>query len=235
MANEVHESIMTLSEVSRYLKLSEKTLLKMVRNGEIPCTKIGNQWRFMKEVLDDWLVTRMTSENRDALSHLGSQEYEVVLLSRLLEPRLILTDIAAAQREDVLRRFSELAEREGVVADGEELLRRLLERESLASTALGGGIALPHPRRSDPSLVQTPRVLVGVSPEGVEFNAFDGGRTYLFFVILSTNDALHLRVMSRLSSFLRDETLVRSLRECRDPADVKEKIVEKERRQIGGS
>ncbi len=235
MTQEEQSNIMTVAEVSRYLKLSEKTLLKMVRNREIPCTKIGNQWRFMKEVLDDWLVTRMTSESSANLSQLGSTEYEVILLSRLLDSSLILMDMQETDKEALLHRFGELAGREGVVTDGEELFRRLVERESLASTALGSGIALPHPRRPDPSLVKTPRLLVGVSEEGVEFNAFDGGKTHLIFVILATNDALHLRVMARLSSFLRDEKLVRGLRQSRDSDDLVRKIVEKERREIGGS
>lgn len=235
MANDQQESIMTLSEVSLYLKLSEKTLLKMVKNGEIPCTKIGNQWRFMKEVLDDWLVTRMSTESRGDLSRLVSPEYEVVLLSRLLSPRLIVTDIGDTVKEKVLERLARLAEAHDVVTDGEELLSRLLERESLASTAVGSGFAMPHPRRPDPALVKVPRLLVGVSSEGVAFNAYDGGKTHLFFLILSTNDALHLRVMSRLSSYLRDEELLRSLQGCREPAEVQQIIVEKERRQIGGS
>lgn len=235
MANEELSTIMTVPQVSRYLKISEKTVLKMVRNNEIPCTKIGNQWRFMKDVLDDWLVTRMTSQSEHDFSQLAGTEYQVVLLSRLLESRLILTGIEATEKGEVLRRFAELAAKERVVSDGEELLTRILERESLASTALDNGVALPHPRRPDPSLVQSPRLLVGISPEGIEFNAFDGGKTHLFFVILSTSDALHLRVMSRLSSFLRDQKLVKSLIATRDPGEVERKIVEKERQELGGS
>ena len=52
-------SIMTLREVAQYLGLHVMTVYKLTREGRVPAAKIGGQWRFKRDVLDDWLETQM--------------------------------------------------------------------------------------------------------------------------------------------------------------------------------
>ncbi len=47
--------IMTLREVARYLGLHVMTVYKLTREGRVPAAKIGGQWRFKRDVLDEWL------------------------------------------------------------------------------------------------------------------------------------------------------------------------------------
>lgn len=47
------KDIMKPEEAARYLRISKPTLYKLIRNGEIPAKKIGNQWRVSKTVLDE--------------------------------------------------------------------------------------------------------------------------------------------------------------------------------------
>ena len=51
--------IMTLREVAHYLGLHVMTVYKLTREGRVPAAKIGGQWRFKRDVLDDWLETQM--------------------------------------------------------------------------------------------------------------------------------------------------------------------------------
>jgi excisionase family DNA binding protein len=53
------ESIMTLREVAQYLGLHVMTVYKLTREGRVPAAKIGGQWRFKRDVLDQWLETQM--------------------------------------------------------------------------------------------------------------------------------------------------------------------------------
>jgi len=50
--------IMTIEEVAKYLRLHKSTIYRMVRLGEIPSSKIGNQWRFRKDVIDAWISNK---------------------------------------------------------------------------------------------------------------------------------------------------------------------------------
>ena len=52
-------SIMTLREVAKYLGLHVMTVYKLTREGRVPAAKIGGQWRFKRDVLDEWLEAQM--------------------------------------------------------------------------------------------------------------------------------------------------------------------------------
>ncbi len=53
--------IMTLNEVAKYLNIHVMTLYKLTREGRVPAAKIGGQWRFKRDVLDEWLEAQMRS------------------------------------------------------------------------------------------------------------------------------------------------------------------------------
>ncbi|HEB74922.1 MAG TPA: DNA-binding protein [Nitrospirae bacterium] len=48
-------AVLTIDELSTYLKIPKSTLYKLVREGKVPCQKIGRHWRFRKESIDRWL------------------------------------------------------------------------------------------------------------------------------------------------------------------------------------
>jgi len=49
------DEIMTVEELAGYLKTSVATIYKLAQEGKIPATKVGNQWRFRKEKIDEWM------------------------------------------------------------------------------------------------------------------------------------------------------------------------------------
>jgi PTS system nitrogen regulatory IIA component len=97
--------VLTLAEVAAYLKLSEKTLQKMVKNQEIPCAKVGSQWRFSKTVIDDWLRAQMRVIPQNDLSRLIEDEYDFVPLSRLFGEDSLIHDLKAGQNWRSLKKW----------------------------------------------------------------------------------------------------------------------------------
>ena len=51
--------IMTLQEVAKYLGLHVMTVYKLTREGRVPGAKIGGQWRFKRDILEEWLDAEM--------------------------------------------------------------------------------------------------------------------------------------------------------------------------------
>jgi excisionase family DNA binding protein len=49
---------LTLSEVARYLRVSKETIYKLAQASKIPASKLGNQWRFKQELVDQWMQTQ---------------------------------------------------------------------------------------------------------------------------------------------------------------------------------
>lgn len=52
------DSVMTIDELSSYLKVSKSTLYKLAQEGKVPGQKVGRHWRFHKAVIDQWLGGR---------------------------------------------------------------------------------------------------------------------------------------------------------------------------------
>jgi len=52
---------MTIKELAEYLQLEEHTIYKMARKGEIPAYKVAGQWRFKKEMREEWLEQKLVS------------------------------------------------------------------------------------------------------------------------------------------------------------------------------
>lgn len=59
--------IMTVEEVARYLRVTERTIYRLLRRGDIPATRVGRQWRFEKAFIDEWLRQNVTKKQAEVL------------------------------------------------------------------------------------------------------------------------------------------------------------------------
>ncbi len=55
MARSPTDTVMTIAELSKYLKISRSTLYKLAQEGKLPAQKVGRHWRFHRAVIDRWL------------------------------------------------------------------------------------------------------------------------------------------------------------------------------------
>ena len=58
--SEIPGAVLTVDELSDYLKIPKSTIYKVVREGKIPAQKIGRHWRFRKEAIDHWLENKQS-------------------------------------------------------------------------------------------------------------------------------------------------------------------------------
>ena len=104
---------------------------------------------------------------------------------------------------DALRVLSELLA-PALGCEGHMIEELLAERERLQSTGIGDGVAIPH--TSLEAAGRRAAALV-VSPQGIPFDAIDGGKVHIVLGVIGPKDATgeHLRVLARISRMLRDE------------------------------
>jgi PTS system nitrogen regulatory IIA component len=122
------------------------------------------------------------------------------------------TIVPALASRDKNAALEEMAEYLGAThhLDRNKVLKVLLERERISTTAIGEGVAIPHGKLNGVERV------VGVfarSPEGIDFASLDGARTHLFFVLVAPENAAadHLKALARISRLLKDEAFRRRL------------------------
>jgi nitrogen PTS system EIIA component len=133
----------------------------------------------------------------------------------LIRRDMVLSDLAADDKPSVIRELARhLAERTSSV-DEDDLSRVLIDREELASTAIGEGVAVPHGkmRRVDGIVA-----CLGRSRRGVDFGSMDGQPTHLFFVMVApeSSTGAHLKALARISRVFKDGQFRRRLLEAPD-------------------
>ncbi len=129
----------------------------------------------------------------------------------LLQDDLIIEDIAATDKNGVLREFARLLRVKGKIEDEEVLVRVLTEREAFGSTGIGDGVAIPHGK-----LGNVPGIIVafGRSKRGVEYQSLDAKPVFLFFLLVTPDDKPgdHLMTLARITRILKNTALRTSLR-----------------------
>jgi PTS system nitrogen regulatory IIA component len=120
-----------------------------------------------------------------------------------LQPDCVVANLDATTKPAVLAELSERLAKVVPNVDAPTLRRILEERELLASTAIGDGIAIPHGK------LDSVGHLVGVlgrAVKGIEFESIDGKPTHLVFMLVApaSSTGVHLKALARLSRLFRD-------------------------------
>ena len=126
-----------------------------------------------------------------------------------------------------------LASNTGLVYDEKALVEAVLAREELCTTALEGGIAIPHPRRPLPYAIADSILVVARASRGIVFGALDGKLTDLFFFVAAQDDHHHLHILARLCRMLHDDTWAAQLRAAKTANAMIELMKQRERELLG--
>jgi len=154
-------------------------------------------------------------------------------LLNVLREECIEVGVAAASKNDALRRIATLAKKSALLEALDEgaIYKALADREEMGSTAFGEGIAIPHCR-----LPGIDDFVVGVatSPEGVPFDALDGNPVNIFVFIIApereSNE--HIRLLSSISQVLRIPGALNELRGAGSPHAVRESVLRHTRDEV---
>ncbi len=142
-------------------------------------------------------------------------------ITDFLREKAISVDLAATDKEGVIREMVHLLVKAGEIksADEEKLVPILLARESLGSTGIGQGVGIPH-GKSD--CVRELVGAFGLSRRGVNFDSLDGELGHIFFLLVAPEDSAgpHLKALARISRLLKDRFFRESLKEAREEKQV---------------
>ncbi|MDR1925219.1 MAG: PTS sugar transporter subunit IIA [Planctomycetaceae bacterium] len=229
-------SNMTLGQLSRYLHLPEDQVRRLVDRGLIPSRRVGGELLISKDEVHRWLERRIGLSDDAELERVeraldGSvpvgEFEESVFVSRLFPEGSIIMPLEAKTRDSAIRSMVQTAMQTGLLWDETAMITAVKEREELHSTALDNGVAFLHPRRPMPGILGDTFLSLGVSQNGIPFGGVVGGSgrlTDVFFLICSTNDRIHLRILARLSRILATNNFLSNLREIHDENEIRELI-----------
>src|SRR3989338_1924118 len=102
-------------------------------------------------------------------------------ISEILDKRAIKIGLNTVTKEEALKELVEVLAQVEDIGDPKSIVKALVERESLGSTGIGQGIAIPHGKTDK---VKRLVAVLGVSGKGINFDALDGDSVYIFFLLV---------------------------------------------------
>ena len=137
----------------------------------------------------------------------------------ILVKEAVLLDLESDSKDGVLAELAGALGNAVASIDSDQLLQVLVERESLQSTGIGEGVAIPHGK-----IAGLDRLLASFArcKKGLDFDSIDGQPTQLFFLLVvpEHSGGQHLKALARISRFLRDGTFRDQLIDAEKPEDV---------------
>ena len=203
--------LMTTKELATYLRLNERTVLKLASGGEIPGVRLGTQWRFQRSVIDAWLEDRMLGFHGGQGRSLTLFDPATFSLCDCFAPEHIVLQVTSASVSGVLQELATRAAALGLVRDRTWFLGALVERENTLTSAVGSGVAFPHTLQRHPEQVVRPFLLLARSVPGIDFPSSDRIPVRILVVMGLMYDNLHLPWLTRLSSVLRQQDVQRDI------------------------
>lgn len=225
------DAFFDVDSLAAYLHMMPAKVARLADRGRLPGRRVGGKWRFSKAEIHHWLEERMGLSDDSELAKMegilersaGPDENELVRIADLLPVDAIAIPLGAKTRTSVVDRMTGLAAATGLLWDPAKMAAAVREREAMHSTALDNGVALLHARRPMSNILSEAVLALGSVPSGVPFGG-DKGLTDLFFLICSTSDHEHLRILARISRLISDATFLDELRDVPDATAAHELI-----------
>jgi nitrogen PTS system EIIA component len=192
-----------IKDICSLLNVSERTVYRWIKTGNIPHYKLNEQYRFNRVEILEWATAHKIAVSPDIFAE--PESGDLPSLSKAIEAGGIHYRVSGRDKESVLHSIVKQMRLPEEV-DVDFLLQVLLARESLGSTAIGDGIAIPHPRSPIVLHVSKPIVSLSFLETPIDFDAPDAKPVSIIFTIVSPTIRAHLHLLSRLAFALKDES-----------------------------
>ncbi len=185
-------------DVATLFGVPEKRIQEWIKEKGLPTHRIGGQHRFNRAELLEWSTARQVPLATEIFAEPEDGSMRLPSVADALQMGGVFHLDGVSDRLSVLQAIIRNMPLPPDT-DREFLLEMFLARETLASTGIGDGVAIPHVR--NPVILQVPRALITLSllAEPIEFGALDGKPVHSFFSMISPTVKTHLHLLSRLA------------------------------------
>jgi PTS system nitrogen regulatory IIA component len=189
------EMELKIKDVAQLISVSEKTIYRWIVENKIPAYRVNHQYRFNKDEINNWIL----NNKLNALKNHPEKEAVPTPSSiyDLFKHGGIYYKIEGETVETVLRNSIEVISVPPCITRT-KLYEAILDRERLMSTAVGNGIAIPHPRESIVTSVQDQSISLCFLNTKIDYSSLDGEAVNILFFILTSNPKNHLEILYKI-------------------------------------
>ena len=194
---------LNVRDVAGIFNISEKTVFNWIKHRNLPVYHVDEAYRFSRSELLEWASATRTDVTSEIINAPDEDPLLMPRLDEALQAGGVNYGIGGTDKDSVLYSVVQSLNLPRK-ADRSFLYQVLLTRESLGSTGVGDGIAIPHVR--NPIVLQIPSSMISLSylEHAVDFGALDGQPVSILFTLISPTVRTHLNLLSKLSFALSD-------------------------------
>jgi PTS system nitrogen regulatory IIA component len=200
----------SVKDAAHMLNVSEKTIYRWIKESLIPFYKINEQYRFNRTEILEWATAQRMKVSPDIFFENDSSQNALPSLVEAVKAGGIIYRLSGEDPATVLQSIVDSIKLPEEV-DRDFLYQVLLARETLGSTGIGGGIAIPHVRNPVILHVAKPTITLCFLEKSIDFKALDGMPVHVLFTIISPTVRAHLHLLSRICFVLHDQALKEAL------------------------
>ncbi len=202
---------LSVQEAANLLNVSTKTVYRWIKQEIIPAYRINEQYRFNRAELLEWATSRRIQISPDIFLEDVPSQFPLPSLTDALRFGGVIYRVEGNDKPSVLREVVDLINLPDEV-DRDFLYQVLLARETLGSTGVGDGIAIPHVRNPVVLHVSKPTVTLCFLENPIDFHAIDNQPVSILFTLISPTVRAHLHLLSRLSFALKNKKFMAALK-----------------------
>jgi nitrogen PTS system EIIA component len=210
-------------DVAKLFNVNEKTIYRWIKQQVVPVYRINEQYRFNRSELLDWATSRRIQISPEIFQEVEQSKTPLPSLSDALKAGGISYRIGGNDKPSVLRSIVDILNLPEEV-DREFLYQVLMARETLGSTGIGEGIAIPHVRNPVVLHVSKPSMTLCFLDHPIDFGAIDGQPVSVLFTLISPIVRAHLHMLSRLSFVLQNQDFKAALKRQASREDLMQKL-----------
>ncbi|MCC7261519.1 MAG: PTS sugar transporter subunit IIA [Candidatus Latescibacteria bacterium] len=194
---------LSVKDVAGLLSVSEKTVYRWIKQEAIPFYRVNEQIRFNRAELLEWATSQRIQVSPEIFLEGEASQGPLPSLAEALKAGGVEYRLGGRDLPSVLRALVEVLKLPEEV-DREFLYQVLQARETLGSTGIGEGIAIPHVRNPVVLHISRPTITLCFLEHAIDFRAIDGQPVNILFTLISPTVRAHLHLLSRLSFVLRN-------------------------------
>jgi PTS system nitrogen regulatory IIA component len=214
----------SVKEAADFLRVSENTIHRWIQQGVIPAYRAQGQYRFNRRELEGWARYKRIGTGFGGQAAQEGQER--IDLAEAIGRGGIHYGVHGDDPEHIYRNIVRMFPFSPPDEPGfpDALAQSLIEREHLASTGIGKGLSIPHPRHPRDWGLEGPAVGVFFLEHPADFKALDGEPVRVLFVLLCATVKGHLQMLAQVSHFLREPETQALLRRVPTQAELLEHV-----------
>jgi nitrogen PTS system EIIA component len=193
---------LTVKDLVKLFNVADRTVYRWIQSGNLPFYKVNEQYRFNRVEMLEWATAQKIPISPEIFAE--PQGGALPTLTQAIKIGGIHYRIGGKDKEAVFKSIIQILRLPEEV-DSEFLLQVLQARESLGSTGIGEGIAIPHAR--NPIVLHIPKPMVALCflEQAIEFGALDGKPVNIIFMLVTPTVRSHLHLLSRLAFAIKDQ------------------------------